>query len=749
MTVTISPPMFLQFFNPNNSGAPAAGYKLFTYIAGTTTKQATWTDSTQTVQNANPIILDSSGVGYVWGDPTLAFKFVWAPANDTDPPTSPIRTVDNLYFPLDIGVLTQQLIGSILYPRTLPEIAAGVTPVNYAYPPYDVRRYGAVGDGVTNDSPAFNLAGTIGVPIFVPDPPVAWLLNSNVTGTFKALGYPQISGIGTITLVDLTTNDADAFETVVTALEAGTATNIATFGDSTMWGANVANLNVQVAIPPYAQLANFINAYFGNSACTAVNFAISGTTLNQMLLGTDGSGLTYAARLASTNAPVVYMNHGVNDAFGPNSTTPALYRQNLIACIRQTRLAGKSLVFVTPHACLTMGTLGTPARAENTARFAAIMRDVATMHGVRLVDNFKYLTQWMGIDNAIAQTNVNLPLTVLPDGVHGPQGTYTFTGNNLADAILGAEVETFTSPGQRISCTRANVQATNITETPSTSSRFSGAVATSTAATQSMRVLLRIGNPGLDISMAYAVDSLNSNAITVNYDGAVAVGTLSQFNTGFTTSNFLQDVEATVVRNAVPGFHILLLNASTGAITLNGLRARAVEKPLQLGSSTTDMAQRELVSPRLYIASGSPSNIVVMTDYVCGRLTENCELEWTGQMTVNSGLCLASYVGSISGSPTPQQTIMFILNASGFATIAEATAPGTFASYVLDSTSHLGASHIYRVIVSPTTVQMFVDDVSVGTATLAQTQYGGWLGVWKNTNTDVLSFTNVSRVWHF
>jgi hypothetical protein len=44
---------------------------------------------------------------------------------------------------------------------------------------------------------------------------------------------------------------------------------------------------------------------------------------------------------------------------------------------------------------------------------------------------------------------------------------------------------------------------------------------------------------------------------------------------------------------------------------------------------------------------------------------------------------------------------------------------------------------------------MFVDDVSVGSINLALNAYGGWLGVWKNLNTDVLSFTNVSRVWHF
>ncbi len=44
------------------------------------------------------------------------------------------------------------------YARTSAEIAAGVTPVDYAYPPGDVRRYGALGDGSANDAPAIQNA---------------------------------------------------------------------------------------------------------------------------------------------------------------------------------------------------------------------------------------------------------------------------------------------------------------------------------------------------------------------------------------------------------------------------------------------------------------------------------------------------------------------------------------------------------------------------------------------------------------
>jgi len=94
-SVILSPPMYLQFTNATGT-APLVGGKLFTYAAGTSTKQATYTDSTGSVANSNPIILDSAGVAVVFLDQSLRYKFVLSPANDTDPPSSPIRTVDGI-----------------------------------------------------------------------------------------------------------------------------------------------------------------------------------------------------------------------------------------------------------------------------------------------------------------------------------------------------------------------------------------------------------------------------------------------------------------------------------------------------------------------------------------------------------------------------------------------------------------------------------------------------------------------------
>jgi hypothetical protein len=130
-----------------NNGRPLDGGLLFTYAAGTTTKIATYLDDTGGSTNTNPIVLDFRGEANVWLDPSVTYKFALSPPGDTDPPTRPIWTVDN------ISVLgTQQDIGRILYPRTAAEITAGVTPTYYFYPPYDYRRYGAVADGTTDNT---------------------------------------------------------------------------------------------------------------------------------------------------------------------------------------------------------------------------------------------------------------------------------------------------------------------------------------------------------------------------------------------------------------------------------------------------------------------------------------------------------------------------------------------------------------------------------------------------------------------
>jgi hypothetical protein len=80
MAVNLSPygGVGAQFLD--NAGNVLTGGKIFTYAAGTTTNQATYTSSTGTTFHPNPIILDASGRvpsgGEIWLTDGLLYKFV-------------------------------------------------------------------------------------------------------------------------------------------------------------------------------------------------------------------------------------------------------------------------------------------------------------------------------------------------------------------------------------------------------------------------------------------------------------------------------------------------------------------------------------------------------------------------------------------------------------------------------------------------------------------------------------------------
>ena len=65
-----------QFFTDN--GVPLSGGLLYTYAAGTTTPETTYTDNTGTTQNANPIVLDAAGRPpyEIWLTTNTTYKFV-------------------------------------------------------------------------------------------------------------------------------------------------------------------------------------------------------------------------------------------------------------------------------------------------------------------------------------------------------------------------------------------------------------------------------------------------------------------------------------------------------------------------------------------------------------------------------------------------------------------------------------------------------------------------------------------------
>lgn len=103
-----------QFIN----GIPAVGAKLFTYAAGSSTKQTTYTDEAGTIPQSNPIVLDARGepAQPIWLTEGLSYKFVFAASTDSDPPVSPIWDIDNVTGINDSSVSIDQWIDSGVAP---------------------------------------------------------------------------------------------------------------------------------------------------------------------------------------------------------------------------------------------------------------------------------------------------------------------------------------------------------------------------------------------------------------------------------------------------------------------------------------------------------------------------------------------------------------------------------------------------------------------------------------------------------
>jgi hypothetical protein len=140
-----------QFFG--NNGLPLAGGKLFSYAAGTTTPLATFTSISGATPHANPIILDSAGrvPSEVWLTAGSAYKFTLKTSADVE-----IWTKDNILgietgLRVDLAASSgSSLVGFIQAGGGAVARTAQVKMREYV----SAADFGAVGDGVTNDTTA-------------------------------------------------------------------------------------------------------------------------------------------------------------------------------------------------------------------------------------------------------------------------------------------------------------------------------------------------------------------------------------------------------------------------------------------------------------------------------------------------------------------------------------------------------------------------------------------------------------------
>jgi hypothetical protein len=108
MTVKFAPWGNQQFFDEN--GDPAVGWKIYAYVAGSSTAQNTYTDSTGGTPQSNPIILNALGLpttGQIWFTAGQMYKLVLTDENDVVQ-----KTEDNLSGINDTSVSISQWASS-------------------------------------------------------------------------------------------------------------------------------------------------------------------------------------------------------------------------------------------------------------------------------------------------------------------------------------------------------------------------------------------------------------------------------------------------------------------------------------------------------------------------------------------------------------------------------------------------------------------------------------------------------------
>lgn len=162
----LAPNPRIQIIDAN--GNPVAGGKIYTYLAGTTTPVATYTDYTQNTTNTNPVILDAAGRASIWISDSVQYKFVVNDANDVL-----LYTTDNINTPPLDWALLNSAAGSSYVGYTQGS-AQAVTRTAQAKMRdiLSVRDFGAVGDNITDDTTAIqnaiNIAAITGKTVFFP-----------------------------------------------------------------------------------------------------------------------------------------------------------------------------------------------------------------------------------------------------------------------------------------------------------------------------------------------------------------------------------------------------------------------------------------------------------------------------------------------------------------------------------------------------------------------------------------------------
>jgi microcystin-dependent protein len=328
----VTPTAKAQFIDA--AGVPLAGGFVYTYEAGTTTPQATYTDSTSATPNSNPIVLDSRGEANIW----LAssnYKFKLTDANGTE-----IWTVDNIaapstalspVFDSNVSISTDSPGPALLITQTGGGPALRVQ--DSADPdasPFVIDTSGQIGIGTASPSNAIDVAGGA-IQISTAGGTARTVMSADLTDSIFSVNDDRNFTVKTNTATRLTINSTAATTTVPVVLPAAPTTTlqaatkgyvdnltgapagvIMAFAGTTAPSGFLACEGQAVSQTTYASLYAAIGATWNTGGEGAGNFRLP--DLRGMFLrgaGTNATGSSSGAvgPAVGTYAADTYLNH--------------------------------------------------------------------------------------------------------------------------------------------------------------------------------------------------------------------------------------------------------------------------------------------------------------------------------------------------------------------------------------------------------------------------------------------------------
>ena len=278
---------------------------------------------------------------------------------------------------------------------------------------------GGGGGGSTDTAPATTAAGSVQQHAVASDAapaasggtasPAAAPVQENTTASTTG-SEPAPSTATASPAPQSSTTPQPASETTTATAPAAPASPelVEYYGDSTVWGYRT-HTGGQVAVPPPAA---FAAALPNPSAYTVRNEGVSGSTACDLLNGTDGRHQPWANQMAASKARYVFVNHAINDQWKYDLNT---YKGCLRSLARTAKQHGKQMIFETPN----------PTR-DDVGIMAAAMKEVAVQENVPVVDQYKYLSDYLNGQSAYS---------IVPDGLHPTEAVYAMKGKYAASVF--------------------------------------------------------------------------------------------------------------------------------------------------------------------------------------------------------------------------------------------------------------------------------------------------------------------------